>query len=84
MTVMKTKYPAKINRPVFSNALERKRLFALIDEDDSKPLIWICGPAGLGKTTLISSYVQHKGIPCIWYQWDGGDKVPATFAGSIA
>lgn len=75
----KPKYPAKINRPVFRNVLARKRLFSLLDEDGTQPLIWICGPAGFGKTTLISSYIDHKNIPGIWYQWDSGDKDPATF-----
>ncbi len=76
---LKSKYPAKIDRPVFRNALERKRLFSLLDEDGTQPLIWISGPAGFGKTTLISSYIDHKKIPCVWYQWDEGDKDPATF-----
>lgn len=74
-----TKYPAKINRPVFRNALERKRLFALLDDDGDQTLTWICGPAGFGKTTLISTYISHKKIPAVWYLWDSGDKNPATF-----
>ena len=79
MAEMKPKYPAKIDRPIFKNALKRKRLFSLFDEDGSHSLIWICGPAGYGKTTLISSYIEHKKTPCIWYQWDSNDKDPATF-----
>ncbi|MCJ7500513.1 hypothetical protein MUP29_09675, partial [bacterium] len=75
----KTKYPVKIDRPVFENALERKRLYDLLDGDGGEPLIWICGPAGFGKTTLISTYISHKKIPAVWYQWDSGDKDPATF-----
>jgi len=73
------KYPAKINRLVFKNILERKRLFNVLDREDGEQLIWICGPAGFGKTTLISSYIDHKNLPCIWYQWDSGDWDPASF-----
>lgn len=76
---LKSKYPVKIDRPVFRNALERKRLYSLLDENGDQPLVWISGPAGFGKTTFISTYISHKKIPCVWYQWDIGDKDPATF-----
>ncbi|MBP1712557.1 MAG: transcriptional activator domain, partial [Deltaproteobacteria bacterium] len=42
-------------------------------------MIWITGPPGSGKTTLISSYLEGRRIPCLWYQMDAGDKDPATF-----
>jgi len=75
----KSKYIAKINRPVFESAIERKRLISIMDGDGVESLIWISGPAGFGKTTFISNYIDHKNIPCVWYQWDRGDKDPATF-----
>jgi len=75
----KSNHIAKINRPVFESALERKRLNSIMDGDGGEPLIWVSGPAGIGKTTFISNYINHKSIPCIWYQWDNGDKDPATF-----
>jgi ATP/maltotriose-dependent transcriptional regulator MalT/DNA-binding SARP family transcriptional activator len=43
------------------------------------PVIWVSGPAGSGKTTLISSYIETRKIPCFWYQVDEGDADPATF-----
>jgi DNA-binding SARP family transcriptional activator len=73
------KYPAKIIRPVFKNAVRRERLYNLLAEDPDKQLIWISGPAGFGKTTLISDYIGHNKIPYIWFQFDKGDKDPATF-----
>lgn len=44
-----------------------------------EPLIWVSGPGGCGKTTLVGSYLVARKIPCLWYQVDGGDKEPATF-----
>ncbi|OGQ07917.1 MAG: hypothetical protein A2026_22245 [Deltaproteobacteria bacterium RBG_19FT_COMBO_46_12] len=44
-----------------------------------QPVIWVCGPAGSGKTTLISSYIEARKIPCLWYQIDEADADPATF-----
>jgi hypothetical protein len=75
----KPKYPVKVNRPLFRNALERTRLFSLIDDGGAQPLLWISGPAGYGKTTIISTYIDHIKTPAIWYQWDDSDKDPATF-----
>jgi ATP/maltotriose-dependent transcriptional regulator MalT/DNA-binding SARP family transcriptional activator len=42
-------------------------------------VIWISGPAGSGKTTLVSSYLDTNKIPCLWYQIDEGDSDIATF-----
>lgn len=36
-------------------------------------------PAGSGKTTLISSYLDSRKLHCLWYQCDEGDADPATF-----
>jgi LuxR family transcriptional regulator, maltose regulon positive regulatory protein len=36
-------------------------------------------PAGSGKTTLVSSYVQARKTPCLWYRMDEGDSDLATF-----
>ncbi len=42
-------------------------------------MIWITGPAGSGKTTLVSSYLDTNKLPCLWYQVDEGDSDIATF-----
>ncbi|MBN2721051.1 MAG: hypothetical protein JXR72_08120, partial [Proteobacteria bacterium] len=77
-TTEESRCPAKINRPVFRNVLLRERLFSLLEEG-SEPLVWVSGPAGCGKTTFLSSFIEHKKIPCIWYQMDESDDDPATF-----
>jgi ATP/maltotriose-dependent transcriptional regulator MalT len=44
-----------------------------------QPVIWVSGPPGSGKTTLVSSYLQVHETPCLWYQIDEADADPATF-----
>ncbi len=66
-------------RPIITKVFPRKRLFALLDRLRKQPVIWVAGPPGSGKTTLISSYLEIRKTPCLWYQIDAGDKDPATF-----
>ena len=70
---------AKITRPIAAGIFQRKRLFRLLDTCRKYPVIWISAPAGSGKTTLISSYLDAKKLPCLWYQVDEGDSDIATF-----
>jgi DNA-binding SARP family transcriptional activator len=70
---------AKISRPYTSGAIIRKRLTSLLDAGKKQPVTWISGPAGSGKTTLIASYIEERGLPCLWYQIDELDADPATF-----
>ncbi len=66
-------FPPKVIRPSAGGALKRERLFEQINKARAKPVIWITGPAGSGKTTLASSYIEAQKLPCLWYQVDGGD-----------
>ena len=70
---------AKITQPKFSGVFLRKRLFSLLDRYRKRPAIWVCGPPGAGKTTLVSTYIEQRRLPCIWYQIDEGDKDIASF-----
>jgi len=70
---------AKISRPLLKGFLPRKRLFRLLDNARHTPTIWVSGPPGAGKTTLVSSYVETRKIPCLWYQVDEGDADVASF-----
>lgn len=36
-------------------------------------MIWITGPPGCGKTTLVSSYLDARKIPNLWYRIDEND-----------
>ena len=78
---MKTRSPtiAKVTRPIPTGVYPRKRLFDLLDRKRKYPVIWVSGPPGCGKTTLVTSYLETKESPCLWYQADEGDADPATF-----
>jgi DNA-binding SARP family transcriptional activator len=71
---------AKLTRPRLHKAVARERLFALLDEaQEHKPAICVVGPPGAGKTTLVASWLDDRGIKGIWYQVDPGDADLATF-----
>jgi len=69
----------KISRPTPKDVYLRHRLFERLDHLRRFPVIWITAPAGSGKTTLVSSYIEHRKIPCLWYQLDSADADLATF-----
>ena len=75
----KTASIAKITRPVLAGSYPRKRLFRLVDSARKHKVVWVTGPPGSGKTTLVSSYVADRRIPCLWVRLDEGDADPATF-----
>lgn len=75
----KKKQSAKITRPTPVGAVPRERLFSLLDSCADRPVIWISAPAGSGKTTLVASYLDCRGLPCYWYSCDEGDADLATF-----
>jgi len=42
-------------------------------------VLWITGPPGCGKTALISSYIESRHLPCLWYMVDEADADLSTF-----
>lgn len=70
---------AKISRPVLGAPFPRKRLFRLLDRALLRPVVWISGPAGCGKTTLVNGALSARGAPCLWYRLDAGDEDVASF-----
>ena len=70
---------AKLTPPRLYHAVARDRLFAAIDDARARPVVWIAGPPGAGKTTLIATYARSQNLRPIWFQLDRGDADPATF-----
>jgi tetratricopeptide (TPR) repeat protein len=70
----------KISAPSFPDTIvQRERLFRVLENSTDKPAAWISGPGGSGKTTLVSSYLETRKLPALWYQVDQRDTDPATF-----
>ena len=68
--------PAKLVRPKQVGTYRRTRLFAVLDR--ARPVAWVNGPPGAGKTTLVASFVEARRLRTLWYQLDEGDGDPAT------
>lgn len=69
----------KISRPRMTGILPRQRLFHLLDAGLERPVIWVHGPGGSGKSTLVASYLDSRQLPAVWYQVDSRDTDIATF-----
>jgi DNA-binding SARP family transcriptional activator len=72
----------KLERPA-GPFVERKRLFALLDRF-RRPIVWIDGPPGAGKASLVSSWIEARALSCLWYRVDESDADPATFFRHLA
>src|SRR5436853_7536248 len=62
--------------------LLRPTLQALLSEVRLHPLTLVIAPAGYGKTTLLSQWVQdlsRTGAPIGWLTLDSGERSPAMF-----
>lgn len=69
---------AKLTPPRLGDTHARERLFARLDAARGCAGVWVAGPPGSGKTTLIASYLQARQATTRWYQVDAGDSDPAT------
>jgi ATP/maltotriose-dependent transcriptional regulator MalT/DNA-binding SARP family transcriptional activator len=69
----KQSLPAKLLRPAASGLVPRDRLFSLLDERLRARIVWISGPGGAGKTSLVSTYIEARALDCLWYQVDASD-----------
>jgi DNA-binding SARP family transcriptional activator len=69
----------KTTRPTLASVLAREQLFCVLDERQHASVLWVWGPPGSGKTTLVASYLESRDLDSHWYQLDAGDSDVATF-----
>lgn len=69
----------KLTRPASLGAYRRERVLARLVALDQAPVLWIAGPPGSGKTTLISTWLESRPQLDLWYQIDAHDADPARF-----
>lgn len=67
---------AKLTRPSAAGRLLRERLFPLLDRPSR--IVWVSAPAGAGKSSLVSSWIEARQLRGTWYEVDAGDADPAT------
>ncbi|WP_413935162.1 BTAD domain-containing putative transcriptional regulator [Nitrospira sp. BLG_1] len=71
---------AKLTPPRLYAITRRERLFTLLNKHHRHhKLIWVAGPPGAGKTSLIASYLAEHKTRTLWYHVDPGDADLATF-----
>ncbi len=70
---------AKLTPPRLSNVYARASLYAALDRALERPIVWITGAPGAGKTTFVGAYLSAHKQRTLWYQLDEGDSDPATF-----
>src|SRR5215467_5495651 len=70
---------AKTTRPTLATTVARPRLFHRLDRARRRPVTWVWGRPGAGKTTLVASYLRARKVRSLWYQLDEGDADVATF-----
>jgi len=74
--ILKTKLYAPPGQP---ELVRRPRLLDRLNAGLKRKLTLVCAPAGFGKTTLVSAWIQRVGRPVAWLSVDEGDNDPARF-----
>jgi LuxR family maltose regulon positive regulatory protein len=71
---------SKLRPPLVGpDRLERPRLFDLLDTGLLRGLTLVSAPAGYGKTTLLSQWVERQKVPFAWLSLEEGDNDPEEF-----
>ncbi len=65
--------------PVGNNVVHRSELSEKLDNGLSRKLMLVSAPAGYGKTTLVSDWINQNKIPAAWLSLDNGDNDPTIF-----
>jgi ATP/maltotriose-dependent transcriptional regulator MalT len=65
--------------PVPTDHIHRPQLLKRLDEDHQRPLILVSAPAGYGKTTLVSCWLESNETPSAWLSLDENDNDLSIF-----
>lgn len=77
--LLQTKLYIPISRPDLAardGLVTRPRLIEQLDEGLQGKLTLISAPAGFGKTTLVSSWLENANLPAAWLSLDEDDNRP--------
>jgi LuxR family transcriptional regulator, maltose regulon positive regulatory protein len=69
--------------PAGNNIVHRSVLHEKLNIGLSRKLILVSAPAGFGKTTLLSDWINQNKIPTAWFSLDNGDNEPVEFLSYI-
>ena len=69
--------------PACQNIVHRQELYEKLNAGLTRKLILISAPAGFGKTTIVSDWIDRNKIPTAWFSLDNGDNDPADFLSYI-
>jgi LuxR family maltose regulon positive regulatory protein len=69
--------------PAGNNIVHRTELFEKLNKGLSRKLILVSAPAGFGKTTVVSDWINQSKIPTAWFSLDNGDNDPTDFLSYI-
>jgi LuxR family maltose regulon positive regulatory protein len=85
MTENPSEFPRiKLYRPHASAGwIDRPRLLAQLDQVLLRPAVLISAPAGFGKTTLLTQWLDCCPLPNAWLQLDAGDHEIHVFLNSV-
>ena len=74
----------KLHRPAVDNdTIPRLRLLERLTRNPNRALTLLAAPAGFGKTTLISSWLDTSERPSAWFSIDGNDNSLPVFLGYV-
>jgi LuxR family maltose regulon positive regulatory protein len=66
-----------------NNIVHRPGLYETLNTGLGRKLILVSAPAGFGKTTIVSDWIDQKRIPAAWISLDNGDNDPVVFLSYI-
>jgi len=70
---------AKLTRPRLHGVVRRERVLGKLADACARPLVWVTGPPGCGKTVAVASFIEANLIRSIWFQIDPGDHDLSSF-----